>query len=180
MKKMFVALLVFVLLAAAVTPALAAGNTPNKGRPATPPGQTMKPAVKHVAPKATPAVKKVAPKATVKQQAPKTKKAPNPRAAFVFSGSITAIGGNTITVEVTKSNQITRRLLGDSTTVTLTTTVSQTRLLMWTAAGTQHISIADLQVGQNVMCQGRVTNDIWTAQWVKVALGTARRTPQLP
>jgi hypothetical protein len=92
---------------------------------------------------------------------------PNPHAAFVLDGKITAIDGTTLSVDITHSNGVTKKLLGATKTVTLTTT-GETSYLMWTSAGAKPAAFADLAVGQNIMAEGRVAAGVWTAQRILI------------
>jgi hypothetical protein len=79
---------------------------------------------------------------------------------FTLAGTITAIDGNVVTVKVVSGNPIARPYVGQN--VALQTTAI-TRFLLTTPTGTVVITLADLQVGQNVSAQGKLTNGAWTA-----------------
>jgi hypothetical protein len=84
---------------------------------------------------------------------------------FTLAGKITAINGNVVTVQVVSGNPIARPYVGQ--TVALQTTAA-TRFLQVTASGTVVITLADLQVGQNVSAQGKLANGVWTADRITV------------
>lgn len=170
MKKIFAVLLVFVLLAVAVTPALAAGKPPaNSNAHANQSGQ----------PAASTQVQTQGEQQAanpVEAQPAERPAVPNVHAAFVLTGKVTAVNpaAKTVVVTVTHSNAITRKILGASKTVTLTVT-AQTRILKWTKTGTKKVTLSDLAVGDVIMAQGRVAKGVWTAQRILIALGVAHR-----
>ena len=84
---------------------------------------------------------------------------------FTLAGKITAINGNVVTVQVVSGNPIARPYVGQ--TVALQTTAA-TRFLQVTASGTVVITLADLQVGQNVSAQGKLANNVWTTDRITV------------
>ena len=84
---------------------------------------------------------------------------------FTLAGKITAINGNVVTVQVVSGNPIARPYVGQA--VVLQTTTA-TRFLQVTASGTVVITLADLQVGQNVSAQGKLANNVWTTDRITV------------
>jgi hypothetical protein len=84
---------------------------------------------------------------------------------FTLVGKITAINGHVVTVQVVSGNPIARPYVGQ--TVALQTTAA-TRFLQVTASGTVVITLADLQVGQNVSAQGELANNVWTTDRITV------------
>lgn len=79
---------------------------------------------------------------------------------FTLAGTITAIDGSVLTVKVVSGNPIARPYVGQN--VALQTTAT-TRFLLTAPTGTVVITLADLQVGQNVSAQGKLANGMWTA-----------------
>ncbi len=79
---------------------------------------------------------------------------------FTLAGSITAIQGNVVTVKVVSGNPAVKPFVGQN--VALQTTAA-TRFLLTTPTGTVVITLADLQVGQNVSAQGKLASGVWTA-----------------
>ncbi len=88
--------------------------------------------------------------------------------AFTVAGNITAINGSAVTIAVAAGNPITQPYIGQSLEVQ---TTAATRFLLKTDAGTVAISLADLEVGQNVSAQGQVANNLWTATRITVGAG---------
>lgn len=79
---------------------------------------------------------------------------------FTLAGTITAIDGNVVTVSVVSGNPVVKPYLGQA--VALQTTAT-TRFLQVTPTGTVVITLADLEVGQNVSAQGTLVSGVWTA-----------------
>ena len=84
---------------------------------------------------------------------------------FTLAGVITAIDGSVVTVQVAGGNPIVKPFIGQN--LPIQTTV-QTRFLLKTDTGTVVITLADLQVGQNVSAQGQLAGGIWTANRITV------------
>jgi hypothetical protein len=84
---------------------------------------------------------------------------------FTLVGTITAIAGDVVTVKVVSGNPIARPVVGQD--VALQTTAA-TRFLRTTATGTVVITLADLQVGDNVSAQGQLAEGLWTAGRITV------------
>ena len=85
---------------------------------------------------------------------------PNKGGLFTLVGTIAAIDGSVVSVTVVNGNPIAKPYVGQ--TVALQTTAA-TRFLLTTPTGTVVITLADLQVGQNVSAQGKLANGTWTA-----------------
>ena len=90
---------------------------------------------------------------------------PNKGGQFTLVGTITAIAGEVVTVKVVSGNPIARPFVGQA--VALQTTAA-TRFLRTTATGTVVITLADLQVGDNVSAQGQLAAGVWTAERITV------------
>ena len=84
---------------------------------------------------------------------------------FTLVGTITAIEENLVTVSVVGGNPIVKPFVGQA--VTLQTSAT-TRFLLTSETGTVVITLADLQVGQNVSAQGKLANNVWMADRVTV------------
>jgi hypothetical protein len=82
-----------------------------------------------------------------------------------MSGTIAAIGNNTVTIDVVRGNKLIQPYLGTQVTVTMT---PQTRYLHTDGTTTTTIGFADLQVGQQVSLHGTVANNVWTVSRVTV------------
>ena len=84
---------------------------------------------------------------------------------FTLAGTITAIEDNLVTVQVVGGNPVVKPFVGQA--VTLQTTTA-TRFLLTSATGTVVITLADLQVGQNVSAQGTLAVGMWVADRITV------------
>jgi hypothetical protein len=84
---------------------------------------------------------------------------------FSLVGVITALDGDTITVEVYHGNRIIRPYIGEELTIKLT---SSTRYRQWQPGGCIPISFDGVAVGDTASIQGTVSDDIFTAQRVPV------------
>ena len=84
---------------------------------------------------------------------------------FTLSGQITAIAGDTVTVDVLTGSAVVRPYLGETLDIETTTS---TRFLLKTPDGTVTISLEDLEVGGKVSVQGSVAEDVWTATRITV------------
>ncbi len=135
MKKIFVVLVLVVLTFAMVIPAAAGGNAPTGGRNGSASGT-----------------------GTGSGQGQ-----PGTRSVLAFAGTISAIGTNTITVEVVAANKLAQSAKGIQVTVTVT---ANTRYLLRDGSTMTIITFADLEVGQAVSINGYLLNDIWTASRV--------------
>ncbi|MEZ0397116.1 MAG: DUF5666 domain-containing protein [Anaerolineales bacterium] len=90
-----------------------------------------------------------------------------PRGTFAITGTITAIGPNTVTVQVYRGNTLVQPYLGTPVTVTVT---AGTRYLFKSssAATATAITFADLRVGNPVSVNGTLANNVWTASRITV------------
>lgn len=90
-----------------------------------------------------------------------------PRGTFAITGTITAIGPNTVTIQVYRGNTLVQPYLGTPVSVTVT---ASTRYLFKssTSATATTITFADLRVGNPVSVNGTVANNVWTASRVTV------------
>ncbi len=86
---------------------------------------------------------------------------------FTLAGKISAIdaGAGTVTVRVLAGSRPVHGIINKDVTIY---TTPATRYLLKTAAGTQMITFADLQAGQNVSVQGIITAKTWTASRITV------------
>ncbi len=87
------------------------------------------------------------------------------RGTFAITGTITAIGTNTVTINVVRGNKLVQPHLGTQVTVTVT---SRTRYIYKDGTTTTTIGFADLQVGQPVSINGTVANNVWTVSRITV------------
>ncbi len=88
-----------------------------------------------------------------------------PRGTFAMTGTITAIGANTVTVQVIRGNNLVKPYIGTQLTVTVT---AATRYLFKDGTTTTPITFADLKVGDPVSVNGAVANGIWTTKRITV------------
>jgi len=88
-----------------------------------------------------------------------------PRGTFALVGTISAIGSNTVTVQVIRGNNLVKPYIGTPVTVTVS---SATRYLYRDGATTTTISFADLKVGQPVSVNGTLANSVWIATRITV------------
>jgi hypothetical protein len=89
------------------------------------------------------------------------------RGTFAITGTITAIGANSVTINVLRGNKLAQPSIGTQVTVMVNT---QTRYVLrssTTATGTI-ITFADLKVGQPVSVNGTLANSIWTVSRITV------------
>ena len=87
------------------------------------------------------------------------------RGTFALVGKITAIGTDTVTIDVLRGNKLVQPFVGTQVTVTVT---PRTRYLYKDGTTTRVIGFADLQVGQAVSINGTLANNIWTASRITV------------
>jgi hypothetical protein len=87
------------------------------------------------------------------------------RGIFAITGTITALGSNTVSINVNRGNKLVQPYLGTELTVTVT---SRTRYLYKDGTTTSVIGFADLKVGQPVSVHGRVADEIWTTSRITV------------
>ncbi len=87
------------------------------------------------------------------------------RGIFAITGTIAAIGTDTVSINVFRGNKLVQPYLGTELTVTVT---SRTRYLYKDGTTTSAIGFADLKVGQPVSVHGRVADAIWTTSRITV------------
>jgi hypothetical protein len=87
------------------------------------------------------------------------------RSIFAMSGTIAAIGPNTVTIDVIHGNKLVKPYLGTQVIVTVT---SQTRYLSRDGTTTTTIGFSDLQVGQQVSVHGSVANNVWIVSRITI------------
>jgi hypothetical protein len=89
------------------------------------------------------------------------------RGTFAITGTITAIGSNSVTVNVLRGNKLVQPYIGTQVTVTVNT---QTRYVLRSSATTAAtiITFADLKVGQSVSVNGTLANGVWTTSRITV------------
>ena len=85
--------------------------------------------------------------------------------SFSLVGTITALDGNAITVQVYNGNRIVQPYIGQALTVQVT---DSTRYRQWQPGGCIPISFGDVAVGDTTSIQGTVSNSTFTAQRVTV------------
>jgi hypothetical protein len=88
-----------------------------------------------------------------------------PRGTFALSGIISAIGENTVSIDVFSGSKLVHPLIGSVLTLSVT---AQTRYLLREELVTTVIGLEDLQVGQVVSANGTVADNIWTASRITV------------
>lgn len=89
----------------------------------------------------------------------------NPRSNFTLAGKITAIGDNTVTIQVLAGNKTVKPFVGKELTVTVT---DATRFLFNDGTVTTPITFADLKIGDPVSVRGKAANGVWTASRITV------------
>jgi hypothetical protein len=87
------------------------------------------------------------------------------RDAFALVGTITALGTDTITVQVQAGNRYVKDYIGQELAVQVT---ANTKYMRWTQNGSVPIGFADLEVGDSTNIHGLVSDDIFTATRVTV------------
>jgi hypothetical protein len=87
------------------------------------------------------------------------------RGTFAITGTIAAIGTNTVTINVSRGNKLVQPYLGTQVTVTVT---SGTRYLYKDGTTITTIGFADLKVGQPVSVNGILANNVWTVSRITV------------
>jgi hypothetical protein len=88
-----------------------------------------------------------------------------PRGTFAMTGYITAIGSNTVTIQVYRGNNLVKPYIGQTLTVTVT---SSTRYIFKNGTTSTPIKFTDLKVGDPVSANGTVANGVWTAKRITV------------
>ncbi|MDP3186232.1 MAG: DUF5666 domain-containing protein, partial [Anaerolineales bacterium] len=76
-----------------------------------------------------------------------------------------AIGSNTVTIQVYRGNNLVKPYIGQQLTVTVT---SATRYLFKGGTTTTPITLTDLKVGDPVSANGTVANGVWTTKRITV------------
>lgn len=84
---------------------------------------------------------------------------------FTLAGGITAIDGKTVTVRVMSGSTTVHSWVGKDVPVQ---TTESTRFLLLTSENTEPITLAELQVGQNVSVSGTISNEVLTALRITV------------
>jgi len=87
------------------------------------------------------------------------------RQVFSLTGTITALGTDSITVLVRNSNRLVKPYIGQELLVQVT---GATRYRQWTADGCIPITFEDLEVGDAASIQGTVSEEVFTAARVTV------------
>lgn len=84
---------------------------------------------------------------------------------FALIGTITALGTDSITVQVQGGNRLVRDYVGQELTVQVT---EGTKYMRWTEGGSVPITFADLSVGDSTNIRGLASDDLFTATRVTV------------
>jgi hypothetical protein len=87
------------------------------------------------------------------------------RQPFALVGTITALGTDTITVEVQSGNRQVKPYIGQDLTILVT---GSTSYLHWTSAGSVPITFADLGVGNSTNISGVLSGSTFTATRVTI------------
>jgi hypothetical protein len=87
------------------------------------------------------------------------------RGTFALTGTIAAIGTNTVSINVIRGNKLVQPYLGTELTVTVT---SRTRYLYKDGTTTSAIGFADLKVGQPVSVHGTLAENVWVTSRITV------------
>lgn len=88
-----------------------------------------------------------------------------PRGTFALTGTITAIGDGSVTVQVLGGSKLVKPYINQALTVTVTVS---TRYLLKEGTTTTLISFADLKIGDSVSVNGTAANNVWTAKRITV------------
>lgn len=88
-----------------------------------------------------------------------------PRGTFALVGMISAIGSNTVTIQVIRGNNLVKPYIGQQLTVTVN---AATRYLFKDGTTTTPIKFTDLKVGDPVSANGTVANGVWTTKRITV------------
>jgi hypothetical protein len=83
---------------------------------------------------------------------------PGGRGTFVMVGTITALGTNSVTIDVVRGNKLVQPIIATQMTITVT---PQTLIQYRDATSITMISFADLQVGQQASISGIALNSVW-------------------
>ena len=84
---------------------------------------------------------------------------------FALTGTITALGTDSITVLVRNGNRLIKPYIGQELVVQVT---ESTRYRQWTPGGCVPITFEDLEVGDTTSIQGTVSEEVFTAVRVTV------------
>jgi len=84
---------------------------------------------------------------------------------FALTGTITALGTDSITVLVQNGNRLVKPYIGQELVVQVT---DNTRYRQWTPEGCIPIAFEDLEVGDATSIQGTVSEEVFTAARVTV------------
>ena len=90
---------------------------------------------------------------------------PSGRQMFSLTGTITALGTDSITVLVRNGNHLVKPYIGQELVVQVT---GATRYRQWTANGCIPITIEDLEAGDATSIQGTVSEEVFIAARVTV------------
>lgn len=90
---------------------------------------------------------------------------PNDRYAFALTGTITAIGADSITVLVHNGNRLVKPYIGQELVVQM---ADNTRYRQWTPDGCIPITFEDLEVGDTTSIQGTVSEEVFIAARVTI------------
>jgi hypothetical protein len=90
---------------------------------------------------------------------------PSNQQVFTLTGTITAIGTDSITVLVHNGNRLIKPYIGQELVVQVT---ENTRYRQWTPDGCVPITFEDLEVGDATSIQGTVSEEVFTAARVTV------------
>ncbi len=85
--------------------------------------------------------------------------------SFSLTGTISALGENSITVLVYNGSRLVKPYIGQDLIVLVT---QNTRYRQWAPGGCTPITFGDLQVGDTTSVEGKVSGDVFTAQRVTV------------
>ena len=94
------------------------------------------------------------------------------RGTFAMTGTITAIGTNSVTIQVNRGNTLVQPYIGTQLTVTTTASTRYLYKSSSTATATT-IAFANLQVGNPVSVNGTLANNVWTATRITVGASLA-------
>jgi hypothetical protein len=110
-----------------------------------------------------------------KQQLHERRMGPQPfRQNFALVGTITGLGGDTITVQVQSGNRLVKEYIGEQLTVRVT---ENTAYHQWTVNGCVPSDFGSISVGQTVSIQGVLIEQVYVAQRVTVDVPLECCTP---
>ncbi len=90
---------------------------------------------------------------------------PGGRGTFVMVGTITALGTNSVIIDVVRGNKLVQPIIGTQMTITVT---PKTLFLYRDGTTITIIGFADLLVGQRVSISGIAVNNVWTVYRITV------------